>query len=444
MPQKSDLLRSPQSEAPRLWVVTECYPKPWAVHHCAFAHRQLAGLVQAGWQVQVLVPNGWHPPVLWHTAAAWRQTKAQQIPDGWSLDGVQVASLVYQNRVPSRLCRPTDALGRITMALTKYLAQQNLRSERDILLAQFALPYGPAAQQAAHAMGIPYGVYLRGDDVWIDPHKDGGKRLAGFVACLRRADLVLAVAQALLDEAARITGTTFARQAAIPNGIDLTLFRPPRDTTERQHLRAGFGLAEDEITIVCVGDTIERKGWRELIAALGRPALAQYRLALLAATGKASSALDLTAEMKLHAPHVRLLDQGRVKVAQVADIYRAGDIFCLVSHWEGLANALLEALASGLPVVTTNIAGHPEVVTPGVEGLLVPPRDVTATADALAQLIATPELRRACGGAARRRAESIGTSQENGQRLAQVLDGLRQPVPFQPSNAPRDNEQCVA
>lgn len=82
-------------------------------------------------------------------------------------------------------------------------------------------------------------------------------------------------------------------------------------------------------------------------------------------------------------------------------VLAASHVVCLPSHGEGLPRALAEAAAAGRPIVTTDVPGCREVVRDGVNGLLVPPRDVPALADALERLIGSPEQRAAFGGAGR-------------------------------------------
>jgi glycosyltransferase involved in cell wall biosynthesis len=88
----------------------------------------------------------------------------------------------------------------------------------------------------------------------------------------------------------------------------------------------------------------------------------------------------------------------------VQDILAAGDLFVMPSLSEGLPLALVEAMSFGLPVVVSGVGGIPEVVTDGVDGLLVPPSDSTALAAALRTLLDDPALRRRLGTAARARA----------------------------------------
>jgi glycosyltransferase involved in cell wall biosynthesis len=91
---------------------------------------------------------------------------------------------------------------------------------------------------------------------------------------------------------------------------------------------------------------------------------------------------------------------------EMSVVLSQADIACLPSYREGLPKSLLEAAASGLPIVTTNVPGCREVVEDGVEGLLVPACDADALAEALAKLIADPVLRARMGAAARARAEA--------------------------------------
>jgi glycosyltransferase involved in cell wall biosynthesis len=87
------------------------------------------------------------------------------------------------------------------------------------------------------------------------------------------------------------------------------------------------------------------------------------------------------------------------------EVYRACHVVCLPSYREGRPKALLEAAAAGRCIVTTDVPGCRDCVDPGTSGLLVPPRDAGALADALAALIADPARRAAMGRVGRLRAE---------------------------------------
>jgi glycosyltransferase involved in cell wall biosynthesis len=109
----------------------------------------------------------------------------------------------------------------------------------------------------------------------------------------------------------------------------------------------------------------------------------------------------------------RLIDTGtwpdRIRISpgliDLRQVLRQSDIFVLSTHREGLPNVVLEAMASGLPVVATNVGGIPEVVKHGETGWLVPGRDVTALAAAIAHLLSDESARHAFGRSGRKRAE---------------------------------------
>jgi glycosyltransferase involved in cell wall biosynthesis len=406
----------------RLHVVTECYPRPQALHHCAFAHRQLLGLRDSGWETEVLIPNGWYPPGAWRLARPWRSAKLASVPRGWAIDGIGVRDLSYRNPVPGRLLR--QALGdRIAEALVRHLRDRAVAGQ-DVILVQFALPYGPAVREAAKVLGLPYVVQLRGDDVWVWPHRNDVSRRA-FVETLSDARLVLGVSAALINEARHLAGRPLAAIAVVPNGIDLERFRPAQSPEERHAARAAFGIAEDEIAVLCVADFIVRKGWLDLLDALGDVPTDGNRVKLIAAAAAPVDELDLVAEARARTPSTSVEMRRGIAHDRLADLYRAADVFCLPSHWEGIANALLEAMATGLACVTTAVSGHPEVITTDVDGILVPPKDVAALRSALERVFSSVALRNELGRNARLRAEAVGDSRRAGRRLSALLEGVR-------------------
>ena len=112
---------------------------------------------------------------------------------------------------------------------------------------------------------------------------------------------------------------------------------------------------------------------------------------------------------------------------EMAPIYAALDIFLMPSLWEGFGLVLLEAMAQGVPVVGSAVSAIPEVVADGETGLLVPPRDPVALAEALAALLADPARRAAMGAAGRARLEAefsparmVGATAALYERLAAI------------------------
>lgn len=403
-----------------VWVVTECYPHPQARHRCAFAHRQMVGLAESGWRVRALIPNGWFPPVVWRLAPAWRRARLTAVPTGWSIDDIPVGDLRVQNRVPSRLCNPRSVSERVALALRTELHSSSSRA--GILLAQFALPYGPAVRAAAEAHRLPYVVYLRGDDVWIWPHQSP-RHLTDFRDVVHGAALVLGVSRAILDEAERLAGPPAITTVVMPNGVDAQLFRPA-ERGERDRLRHALGIRSDQLMILCVAPPLVSKGWLDLLDALGELPYADGELVLYCAVSSLRDQIDVSNEAARRSPRVRVVIERDVKHERLAELFRAADVFSLPSHNEGLSNAVLEAMASGAAVVTTRVGGHSEIIDHGRDGLLVSPRDARALREAIQSLLESPTRRASVGVAARKRAERVGDWRVAGRKLNDLFEAV--------------------
>lgn len=116
--------------------------------------------------------------------------------------------------------------------------------------------------------------------------------------------------------------------------------------------------------------------------------------------------------------------RGAVRADEVAERLREADIFLHASHSEGISNAVLEAMACGLPVVCTDAGGMREAVRDGIDGFVVPVRDVEAMAEALVRLARDPELRRRMGAAARQRVLEEFTLEKQTREWRALYEGL--------------------
>lgn len=179
------------------------------------------------------------------------------------------------------------------------------------------------------------------------------------------------------------------------NGVDVERFSPgPSDVRRR------FGLTSDDLVIGFVGRLTRDKGLPELIQAFEVIAWVEpkARLLLVGWFDASEDSLDegLRSQIERH-PRIRLTGL----VADPADYYRAMDVMVLPTRREGFPNCVLEAQASGVPVVTTYSTGSRDAVVPEVTGLLVPPGYPPAIIEAVLMLLRKPERRRRMGRAAR-------------------------------------------
>ena len=175
--------------------------------------------------------------------------------------------------------------------------------------------------------------------------------------------------------------------------------------------------------LIFLGTLSERKGFPELMLALGSPAMASRRWrATLAGDGPIDAFKRQASELGI-ADRLEFL--GWVDPDGVRKVCENADVLVLPSHAEGLAMSVLEGLSYGLAVITTPVGAHTEVIEPGVSGLFVPPGDVDALAAALVRVVDDPSERSRLGAAARRRFLEKFEVRSYADQLAKLHEGLR-------------------
>ena len=193
-----------------------------------------------------------------------------------------------------------------------------------------------------------------------------------------------------------------ARTELLGNGVDLERFRPDKyDGAHRTAVRNEWGVGDDQIVVGIVGRLVAEKGYPELFEAVQQ--LDERFVLVCIGPHDPDKADELPRELieTARADGVRFLGMR----TDVDALYPALDLFVLPSHREGFPRAAMEAAASGLPVIATDIRGCRQVVEPGVNGLLVPVKDPAALAAAIRRLGEDAATRVAMGRAGRQRAE---------------------------------------
>jgi len=222
----------------------------------------------------------------------------------------------------------------------------------------------------------------------------------------RAVDGIAAISPSVA-EALVAGGVKRDRIALIPSGVDCERFQPPTEAA-RLAARAALGLTSDQFVMGTVGMLEPRKGHRTLVEALARleahSAICETQCCLIAGGGSLQAAL---------ADQISALEAGGQIAPGVIrmpgactdpySILAALDLFVMPSLAEGLGVAALEAMACGLPVVASEVGGLRDLVTDGATGLLVPPADPAALAEAISKLASEPNLRAAMGAAGRLR-----------------------------------------
>jgi glycosyltransferase involved in cell wall biosynthesis len=217
--------------------------------------------------------------------------------------------------------------------------------------------------------------------------------------------VVLGIERLLEPRVARYdANSTGARDFLVTNGFPANKMTVIHNGVQFEGVSVVHHGPRDRPRAICVARFVPRKRHDVLLRAAA--ALRDRGVALeleLVGYGPIEPEMKrLTAELGLDA---QVVFTGRLRQSAITSRLLEADLFVLTSLWEGMPGSVLEAMAAGLPVVATDASGTNEVVIPGETGLLVPPGDVEATADALARLAGDPGLRRRMGEGGRRRVE---------------------------------------
>lgn len=341
----------------RVLSLSTLFPNPAQPRFGIFVARSLEALQRdTQWDVTVINPIGLPPVAL----GRYRElaAAAQDSEDF----GIRVHRPVFR-LIPKIGGKLNPALiARAVLPLVRQLHGQN---PFDLVDAQFFYPDGPASMMIARDLGLPFTVKARGSDI----HHWGARRYGrdALLKTARAAAGVLAVCKALADDMAML-GMEREKIRVHYTGLDRDLFRPMDHAGLRARLAQTFDvpLTNGDLLLVTVGALIERKGQALVIKALAH--LPKGRLLLIGKGEDRASLLALARDVGV-ADRVHML--GSLDPAVLPPLLSAADAMVLPSASEGLANAWIEALACGTPIVITDAGGAREVVTSPDAGVIV-------------------------------------------------------------------------
>ncbi len=298
----------------------------------------------------------------------------------------------------------------VPIAVPLYLAsalphRARLKSA-DVVFGTWAYPDACAAVLLARSLGRPSVVKVHGSDLNVIAKRPSARAVLSRVLPL--ADALVSVSGPLSEELVAL-GVPRERIHLVGNGVDDTVFR----LQDRAEARRELGVPEGRSVVFFVGRLEPAKGIDELMTAWDTVAK-ELPSATLVLAGDGVSRAKVDAWARAHGEAVRVL--GAQPLKAIARWHGASDLFTLPSWREGTPNAVLEALASGRPVVATRVGGIPDVLRDPEAGALVPAKDAPALA---AALIAA--LRKTWDPVAVR-ATGPGTWRESASKLHAVLE----------------------
>ena len=293
---------------------------------------------------------------------------------------------------------------RHSMAITK------VARTSDIIHAHWTLSASAALIGQWHHQK-PVLTTVQGSDIFQIPRLPLGRWFTKRT--LTRSRHITALSNALKEQVLHL-GINDNKITIIPNGVDTSTFTP---LPSRQR----------EDIILFVGSLIQRKGANFLLEAMASIAhnFPHYRLVLIGDGPQKTSLQQLAKRLGIDQ---RVTFTGRLPQHQVKKWMQRAKVFVLPSVEEGMGVVLIEALASGTPVVASNVGGIPDVITSDV-GILVPPKDVQALANALRDILRDPSHWDMMSHRARRRAVEIYDWGQVSQRFVSlyhsILDNAR-------------------
>jgi glycosyltransferase involved in cell wall biosynthesis len=272
------------------------------------------------------------------------------------------------------------------------------RQHACVMHGHWLVPGGAIAACAAPSR--PLVVSLHGSDVFVAERLAPARVVARRV--LRRAAVVTACSSDLALRAIAL-GADPGRVAVVPYGVDVGRFRP--DPAARAALRCRLRLNDETALVFAAGRLVRKKGFEYLIQAAAL--IPHEAAAVVAIAGEGDLRDELEARVREAGAGDRVRFLGNQTQDDVARWLSAADVVAVPSirddtgNVDGLPNIVLEALASGTPLVTTPAGGIGAVVESGRTALVVPERDPAALAQAIASLIADEAARARLGEAAR-------------------------------------------
>ena len=373
----------------RILVISSVFPNSKHPLYGVFVKERMARVAR-GCELVVVAPVPWFP-----FNRLFRGVETEGIPAYEVQDSIPVYHPKFLS-VPGVL-KCLDGFFYFLSVLP--LARRLRRSFRfDLIDAHFAYPDGFAGCLLAKVFRCPVIVTLRGT---IGKLSKFVLRRVQIQWVLRTAARVIAVSDSL-GSIANSLGAAPEKMRVIPNGVDTTTFHP----SDREGARKRLGFPLNETVILSVGALSERKGHHRVLQVL--PRIAEKRPDVrYVVVGEAGVEGNIEPLLSRLSKELGVQDRVRLVGArpheEIAQWLAAADVFCLATSNEGMANVILESLACGVPVVTTQVGGNAELISHEENGYLVPLGDPDALGLALLRALEGQWNREKIAGELKRR-----------------------------------------
>jgi glycosyltransferase involved in cell wall biosynthesis len=369
-------------------MVASSYPKFPGDVTAPFIESIAHAVAARGHVVDVLLPH--HPDLRRPPGEPVRVLQYAYAPrEEWSLWGyAQSLESDVRVRRGMYLLAPLVAL-----ALRRALGSLLGGRRYDVVHAHWVVPNAAMVTDIVAAHRVPFVVSAHGSDIFLAERSATVRAFARFT--LERAARVTACSDDLRRRAVAL-GAPEGRTSTVPYGVDGAVFTSATAAEASSRLGAPPGAR----LVLALGRLVEKKGFGPLVEAAA--GLSGVQVAIAGAGDLQESLARRIAETGAPVRLVGPLDRAAVvRALAAADVVAVPSVVDRAGNVDGLPNTLLEAMAAGRAIVASRVAGIPDVIADGVNGLLVPPGDVGALRAALMRLAADDALRARLGAAAR-------------------------------------------
>lgn len=355
----------------RVLTLSTLFPDASRPNFGIFVERQLLSLSErSDVEIRVVAPRG-IPPWPFDRMERYQPLLALPERERWKGLAVQRPRFVNLPATGGRFHARLEA-----RAVAPVIEDIRREFPFDLIAAEFFFPDGPAAIALGRRFDVPVSIKARGSDIHYWGHAPGVARQ--IVAAGQAAQGMFAVSEAMRDDMIAL-GMPGERIEPITTGIDLHRFHP------RDRVKGKRTLGVEGPLVVSLGALIPLKGHDILIDAVARlPGVNLW----IAGQGPEEQRLSAQIERLGIGDRVRLL--GGVLHSHIPVLVAAADVMALASEREGLANAWMEALASGTPIVIPDVGGARQVLRSSLQAGRLAARTPEAFAEAIAATLATP------------------------------------------------------
>lgn len=338
----------------KICIVPTMFPKYKGDYYGSFVYDEAKELVKRGYEVHVLTQ---HNPKISY----------EEIMDGiivhrfrW-LEPKKFKALVHFMGV-------VDTLRIFTLIISLFfnLFRLTYKNDFNIIHAHSTVPTGLVAVLVSKIMKIPIFITVHGMDVnnYIE---HPFKRLISFT--LKNCDMVITVSNDLAKKVKSL-GVDGNNIKILRNAVDTNRFKP----SNIQKIRKKYNINEKDILILFVGYLDTFKGVFELLGAFHELSKKRENIKLMM-VGEGPKITELKNKVSEFELEKSVIFAGKISHKIIEEYYQSADIFVLPSYSEGVPLSILEAMASGLPIISTKVGGIPEIIEEGKNGFLVYPKD---------------------------------------------------------------------